>query len=354
MISDSRHGLFDRLNYRAMVTSITPIIQQYTPRAQVRVGDRSAYVTLEPDAYLDSTTSTTQLAKQTHASPHVPITNGTDSYHRNHQYSVTAVTTSTGAIAERYAYSAYGQPTVLDASASVLSSSAINNRYTYTGREWDSTLGLHHFRARWMSPSAGRFLGRDPIGFEGSEWGLYSYAKTNPTRYVDWNGKSPQDPVPPIDKPIPGGGANWDCTTKKAENRKQKSFPVILNTCCKGTLDVFIYAVRCFEPGWEDGGVNRVPPAPIPTDAELAQHFYTKVEVRFRLGRFTPAGCGEDKRWSSSSCNVYPGRFLSALTGDWVTWPPVGAPLEMIDFNESRFLGAACESTKNVPPGTTK
>ncbi|MCY2999164.1 MAG: RHS repeat-associated core domain-containing protein [Planctomycetota bacterium] len=84
----------------------------------------------------------------------------------NQQYSITAVTTSTGSIAERYAYTAYGQPTILDASASVLSSSAINNRYTYTGREWDATLGLHHFRARWMSPSAGRFLGRDPIGYE--------------------------------------------------------------------------------------------------------------------------------------------------------------------------------------------
>jgi RHS repeat-associated protein len=75
-------------------------------------------------------------------------------------------TQSVLAIAELYAYSAYGQPTILDASASVLSSSAINNRYTYTGREWDATLGLHHFRARWMSPSAGRFLGRDPIGYD--------------------------------------------------------------------------------------------------------------------------------------------------------------------------------------------
>ena len=166
MIVDSRHGLFDRLDYRAMVTSIAPIIQQYTPRAQVRVGDWSAYVTLESDAYLDSTTSATQLAKQTHARPHVAITNGTDSYHRNQQYSITAVTTSTGSIAERYAYTAYGQPTILDASASVLSSSAISNRYTYTGREWDATLALYHFRARWMNSVAGRFLGRDPIGYE--------------------------------------------------------------------------------------------------------------------------------------------------------------------------------------------
>ena len=87
-------------------------------------------------------------------------------YHRNQQYSITAMTTSTGAVAERYAYTAYGQPTILNASGTVLTSSAVGNRYTYTGREWDETLGHHHFRARWMSLLAGRFLGRDPIEFE--------------------------------------------------------------------------------------------------------------------------------------------------------------------------------------------
>jgi RHS repeat-associated protein len=93
-------------------------------------------------------------------------TSGTIYYlHRNQQFSITAVTTSSGSVAERYAYTAYGQPTILDGSGSVLSSSAINNRYTYTGREWDATLGLYHFRARWMSGLAGRFMGRDPIGY---------------------------------------------------------------------------------------------------------------------------------------------------------------------------------------------
>jgi RHS repeat-associated protein len=82
-------------------------------------------------------------------------------YHRNQQYSITAMTTSTGAVAERYAYTAYGQPTIIDASGSPIGNqqSQIANRFTYTGREWDETLGLHHFRARWMSPLAGRFLG---------------------------------------------------------------------------------------------------------------------------------------------------------------------------------------------------
>ena len=93
-------------------------------------------------------------------------TSGTVHYfHRNQQYSIYALTTAAGAIAERYAYTAYGQPTILSAAAAVLTSSAINNRYTYTAREWDNTIGLHHFRARWMSGLTGRFLTRDPIGY---------------------------------------------------------------------------------------------------------------------------------------------------------------------------------------------
>jgi RHS repeat-associated protein len=98
--------------------------------------------------------------------------------HSNQQYSVTAVTTSSGAIAERYAYSAYGEPTVLNASGSALASSAINNRYSYTGREWDTTVGLYHFRARWMSPKAGRFLTRDPIGYGGQDRFLLRFLST--------------------------------------------------------------------------------------------------------------------------------------------------------------------------------
>ena len=87
-------------------------------------------------------------------------------YHRNQQYSIYALTNSSGVVQERYAYTAYGQPTFLNASAAVQTSSAAGNRYTYTAREWDATLRLHHFRARWMSGLTGRFLTRDPIGFE--------------------------------------------------------------------------------------------------------------------------------------------------------------------------------------------
>ena len=94
----------------------------------------------------------------------------------NQQYSIYAITDTAGAVSKRYAYTAYGQPTILAADGTTsLTTSAVNNRYTYTAREWDSTIGLYHFRARWMSSLTGRFLTRDPIGYEGSPENLYEY-----------------------------------------------------------------------------------------------------------------------------------------------------------------------------------
>ncbi|MFN9415680.1 MAG: RHS repeat domain-containing protein [Pirellula sp.] len=78
----------------------------------------------------------------------------------------------------------------MNASGSALASSAINNRYSYTGREWDATVGLYHFRARWMSPKSGRFLSRDPIGYEGSKWGLYHLFQGLATNSLDPTGES--------------------------------------------------------------------------------------------------------------------------------------------------------------------
>lgn len=58
-------------------------------------------------------------------------------YHRNQQYSVTALTDGGGGISKRYAYRVYGEPVFLNAGGTVQMPSASENRYTYTGREWD-------------------------------------------------------------------------------------------------------------------------------------------------------------------------------------------------------------------------
>ena len=104
-------------------------------------------------------------------------------YHRNQQYSITAITDGGGAVVERYAYTAYGQVTFTDASGTVQAASASNNRYTYTGREWDHGLSLYHYRARMYDAITGRFCSRDPIGYKDGQ-NLYS-------RYIIANATDP-------------------------------------------------------------------------------------------------------------------------------------------------------------------
>ena len=83
----------------------------------------------------------------------------------------------------------------------MLTASAEDNRYTYTGREWDETLGLYHYRARMYDATEGRFCSRDPIGYEGSRWNVYEYVNGAPTIGRDPTGLVGPGPV----GPWPGG-----------------------------------------------------------------------------------------------------------------------------------------------------
>jgi RHS repeat-associated protein len=100
-------------------------------------------------------------------------------FHRNQQYSITALTNGGGAITERYAYSAYGTPTITDAIGTARATSAVGNRFSYTGREWDEALALYHYRARIYDSGDGRFCSRDPIGFRDGA-NLYGYLGDRP------------------------------------------------------------------------------------------------------------------------------------------------------------------------------
>jgi len=115
-------------------------------------------------------------------------TGGDRYFHSGQQYSIVALTDSTGTVKERYAYSAYGTPTITDASGTARATTAEGNRYTYTGREWDGDVEVYHFRARMYDPLSGRFLGRDPIAYTTGEVNLYQYVGSNPTVRRDYSG----------------------------------------------------------------------------------------------------------------------------------------------------------------------
>ena len=57
--------------------------------------------------------------------------------------------------------------------------------FRYTGREWDAVSEFYHYRARKYDPEMGRFIQRDPFGFDGQDFNIFRYAQGNPLRYSD-------------------------------------------------------------------------------------------------------------------------------------------------------------------------
>jgi len=159
-------------------------------------------------------------------------------FHRNQQYSVYCVTSSSAAITERYAYTAYGEPTICNSSGTVIGSSSISNRYAYTGREWDGTVGLYHFRARWMSGLTGRFLTRDPIGYEDTE-NSYQYTGSRPLISFDPTGTITVITLEKKQLECGGYKVAWIFTLdKKAPEDGYIVQKVTIRTAVNGCLDI--------------------------------------------------------------------------------------------------------------------
>jgi RHS repeat-associated protein len=103
-------------------------------------------------------------------------------YHFNHRGDTIALTDNTGNIVDAYAYDEYGK--------TCNHTGATLNPFKYVGRYGVMAEGdnFYFMQARYYSADNGRFLSKDPIGFEGGDYNLYSYVGGNPTLGIDPSG----------------------------------------------------------------------------------------------------------------------------------------------------------------------
>jgi RHS repeat-associated protein len=88
--------------------------------------------------------------------------------------SIIARSGSTGALAAANTYDEYGIP-----------GSGNAGLFQYTGQAWIGQLGFYYYKARMYSPTLGRFMQTDPLGYGGDGPNLYAYVLNDPVNFDD-------------------------------------------------------------------------------------------------------------------------------------------------------------------------
>ncbi|MGL6095834.1 MAG: RHS repeat domain-containing protein, partial [Fimbriiglobus sp.] len=106
---------------------------------------------------------------------------GTGWYLQDRMFSVRDVTDADGVVVNHTEYDGFG---------AVVSETdpAAGDRFKYTGREYDTSTGLYHYRARGYDPASRTFLQEDPLGLAAGDTNTYRYVFNRPDTLRDPSG----------------------------------------------------------------------------------------------------------------------------------------------------------------------
>jgi len=109
-------------------------------------------------------------------------------YALHDQWHVTGVTDASGLVQERYAYEGFGLTLVLTAAFTPLAASLFDWETRYGAYRYDPESKLYQVRYRYLQPTMGRWLSRDPEEYEDSV-NLFVYVRNRAINRVDPSGR---------------------------------------------------------------------------------------------------------------------------------------------------------------------